>query len=113
MLPVTTQPIGSVMYEVNTDPSTGVYSLIGTSSNAAGNFAISYTFGTNEPDFLGIPFDATGAPIFVADGVDGVGNVATAHAFNIPLPEPSSWALMMLGVGAVGWSLRRRTAAVA
>jgi hypothetical protein len=27
------------------------------------------------------------------------------------VPEPSTWALMLLGFGAVGWGLRRRNSA--
>lgn len=29
-----------------------------------------------------------------------------------PVPEPATWALAILGMGAVGWSLRRRQAAI-
>lgn len=29
-----------------------------------------------------------------------------------PVPEPASWALAILGMGAVGWSLRRRQASI-
>lgn len=50
-----------------------------------------------------------------AYGVDGAGpiidNVTIERRPGVFLPEPSSWALMLLGFGAAGANLRRRTAA--
>lgn len=30
------------------------------------------------------------------------------RAFLVPVPEPTTWAMMLIGFGAVGWSIRRR-----
>jgi hypothetical protein len=41
-----------------------------------------------------------------ASSFDGNLNFAAASP---PVPEPTTWALMLLGFGAVGWQLRRRS----
>lgn len=35
------------------------------------------------------------------------------RGFLRPVPEPGSWAMMLIGFGAVGWSIRRRRASLA
>ena len=52
------------------------------------------------------------APPPGGDGVS-VGAYSGTVAFTPGVPEPASWALMILGVGAVGASLRQRRRAVA
>jgi hypothetical protein len=102
--------IGSVIYEVNVDHTNpSLFTVIGTSTDAADNFALSYTFGANEPTILGIPLSPTGAPIVQLD-FDGIGNVAQGLAFNIPggVPEPSTWAMMLLGFVGLGFMAYRR-----
>ncbi|MEO1969825.1 MAG: FxDxF family PEP-CTERM protein [Sphingomonadaceae bacterium] len=47
--------------------------------------------------------------------VEGSANTAATYGGNITfsaVPEPATWALMILGFGAVGFSMRRRSAAV-
>ena len=43
------------------------------------------------------------SPANVSDSIAG-----TVAVFAVPVPEPASWALMMIGVGAIGGALRRR-----
>ena len=47
------------------------------------------------------PRDGVGAGTFVTDFAPNDGTIA-------PAPEPATWAMMVLGFGAVGGSLRRR-----
>lgn len=45
--------------------------------------------------------------------VEGTANTAATYGGNITfsaVPEPATWALMILGFGAVGFSMRRRSA---
>ena len=41
------------------------------------------------------------------------GNVAFEAGHPGDVPEPATWAMMMLGFGAVGWQLRRRSSTLA
>jgi hypothetical protein len=52
---------------------------------------------------------------FAADTTDGrdTGAKGARDAFVTAVPEPSAWALMILGFGAAGGALRRRRAALA
>jgi hypothetical protein len=91
--------IGSVIYSVNTDPmNPNVFTPIGTSTNAASHFALSYVLPTGEPDIRATPFDPFGAPIVVTD-IDGIGNVAVGDVINIAsVPEPSPMVLALVAV---------------
>jgi hypothetical protein len=35
------------------------------------------------------------------------------RAFLVPVPEPGTWAMMLIGFGAIGWSIRRRRPSLA
>jgi len=108
LAPTAGPTIGSVEYEVNTDAlHPGVFSFIGSSSDAATNFALPYTFGAPDTFVYAVPFDPSGAPIVELDG-DGTGNVAMGLAINVPLPEPSTWTTLLVGFGGLGAVLRRR-----
>ncbi len=90
---------------ISTDP----FDVINYSSNVMNlpgfdlkNFSLAFTGLT--PSFTvaangyGTPFNANIAGSFA--GSTGA------------VPEPSSWAMMLIGFGAVGWSARRRAASV-
>lgn len=38
-------------------------------------------------------------------------DLRTLSLFSVPVPEPTSWALMLTGIGAAGWLRRRRISA--
>jgi hypothetical protein len=114
LLPTTGPEIGSVLYEVNTDAfHPDAFSFTGTSTDASTHFALPYTFGAGDTFVYAVPFDLSGAPIFEADG-EGSGNVAIGLAINVTVPEPSTWTMMLVGVGGLGGLMRsqRRRAAV-
>ena len=69
------------------------------------------------PNFPG-PIDftpANGAVIsglYVSNGVSGGGGtVRGSIVFPAAVPEPATWAMMLMGFGAVGFGMRRRTVA--
>ena len=65
---------------------------------------------------LGTPF---GGFTLSAFGEDGVGNLyvmgldGNVYRFAAAVPEPSTWASLALGLGLLGWRLRRRPACTA
>jgi len=73
--------------------------------NALGNGAFVLDFGRHVPQYF------TGPGYFALDGISlSVGDAIAEPTGGIP--EPSSWALMILGFGGAGAVVRRRRAAV-
>ena len=68
--------------------------------------------GANEPDFASLLNLATGAGsnTLVITGTSGGNGVFGGTIAFSPgaVPEPSTWAMMLVGFGAVGYSMRRR-----
>lgn len=84
----------------------GTGSVVGTTTVDQGTSSITGTVGT--ATFAGSSFQSvtfirgsTSFPnsLYYDNLVATVGGV---------MPEPSTWAMMLLGFGALGWSLRRR-----
>ena len=101
----TTSPIsiGSVFYEVNLDPTTDIWNLIGSSTDSSSNFEVIFNLPLDfvEPIIRGIPYDINGVPIVIPAN-DGPGNVAIGYAFNVATtPEPAS-ILSLLALGTIG-----------
>lgn len=102
----------------------GTTGLIGLTGEVIGNnvelFATNSTLGDLDPTYLyGVTddLDATSLPgsesfvqLYAAAPDTIIRGVALA-----PVPEPASWALMILGLGGIGWTMRRckKTAAAA
>lgn len=97
--------IGSVFYEANVD---GTFNPIGTSTNAATNFGLSYAISGFEPIIRATPLDAVGSPIFDLDG-----SIFRAQTILIatPIPEPRIPALLIAGGSLLVWWRRRQKAA--
>jgi hypothetical protein len=101
--------IGSVQYFAQEDPSNpGVFTPIGSSSDAGNQFAISWIVSGFEPLIEAVPYSPSGAPV-VINGVAG-DNIAVGHVFDIPatVPEPSSLSLLLAGLGLIAICYRRR-----
>lgn len=76
-----------------------------TAFNALGDGQFYLDFGRHVPQYF------TGAGYFVMDSVSlAVGDAVTPPA---GVPEPSAWALLILGFGGAGAALRRRRAVLA
>lgn len=79
--------------------------------------------GTSTPEFTYTISSGSGRFVpasgsFVATGLIDPRNGPTILSFNFlgrvgAIPEPSTWALMLLGFGATGWSFRQRRRQVA
>jgi hypothetical protein len=69
------------------------------SGNQSQGFFITYTFDT--ASVTSLKFSQVGSPAFEFDNISGT-----------VVPEPGTWALMILGFGGAGAMLRRRRAAL-
>jgi hypothetical protein len=72
------------------------------------------TFMDSDPDPLKFAFSGLGKGIYslhvdgVTGGLGGSSYTGSAHAIYAPVPEPSTYALLALGLGAVGLMRRNR-----
>ncbi len=129
--------IGSSVYNVTTPAARAIDGVTG------GNYYLGQIFHSGSPgggEFLDISFaasnlsslsifgrtdccndrDVYNVTIFNAGGdtlysgqLSAVGQTATVTFDAATVPEPASWALMVVGFGLVGFATRRRSAAVA
>ncbi|MGO9114801.1 MAG: hypothetical protein ACLP9L_36760 [Thermoguttaceae bacterium] len=106
-MPIGSDPIiGSVVYEVCTDYASSplTWTPIGTSTDAASNFALPFTCGISDSMIEAVPYDTSGNPIVFTDPVDGVSNDAIGGLDSDrvpPVPEPAS-LIVWAGLGAMG-----------
>ena len=89
-------PAGSVTIDGRVLNVTVPLSLLPTTGFAPINYGFNMWPRTNAPGITGNPAISDFAP---DNGI---------LAVSAPVPEPASWTLMILGLGVVGWSLRRR-----
>ncbi len=84
-------------------PQTATYTIDGVTGT------ITVPDHRSDPNSVFIGFTGTG-PITVSFATDGAefDTLRVVSAETSAAPEPSSWALLVAGVGATGWGLRRR-----
>lgn len=66
---------------------------------------------TAEDRFFGLTFDGGIKSIFISNSSGGieVDHVQYGTMFAAPIPEPDTWALLMAGLGLIGFAARRRS----
>jgi hypothetical protein len=82
-------------------------------SNGTDNYPLSFllTSGPNEFWGLDTTFIAAGQYTLSINGNNNAtGVLAGTVTISDAVPEPATWAMMLLGFGAIGWQLRRRKA---
>ena len=79
-------------------------------SDDTGNFIFDLANGQNKFAFQAIDGQSiAGLSFTVTDGaVDTVSQVRIGQAAAAAVPEPATWALMLVGFGAIGFTMRRR-----
>lgn len=88
-------------------------SIFDSSSNLYTSFV-----PTSNPDYLTLPASTYFAPGSYTLNVSGTafgsnGGMYTVAAVTIPVPEPETWAMLLVGLGLVGMRLRQKAAATA
>jgi hypothetical protein len=82
-------------------------------SNGISNFALSLVGSQGPNEFWGLPdtFITSGQYTLTINGnnsnTGSLGGTITIAA--AAMPEPATWAMMLIGFGMVGWQLRRRS----
>lgn len=103
----------TLTYSIYGDGIDGTYGTNGTTTTQAAGKNLDTIFKTYTTSFMGsghaanIAFTAIGQPTINVDGL--LDNVSVVAA----VPEASTWAMMFLGFGAIGATLRRRRATTA
>lgn len=120
-----TYTISDVLFTVGVNANTAatsssVFNLTGAFDGNPFSFSVPYTIDINSNDTLtigGNTLTAGGYNIFFNTLTlnSGVGNPVggTLTATVTAVPEPATWALMLIGFGAAGYAMRRRTVRVA
>jgi hypothetical protein len=81
-------------------------------SDGVTNYALHFVGASGPNEFWGL--DTTFIPmgtytLLIQGNNNDTGNLGGTVTINpAAVPEPATWALMLLGLGAVGWQLRRR-----
>ena len=109
--------LGTFSYQEGVDNKFLFVSFVDNANEEVNASSLSFTFlnnGNNAPSPYTLTLDA---PTFSTSAPTRVGGSgATFGAFSSatiasPVPEPETYALMLAGLGLVGWAARRRKAA--
>ncbi len=108
--------------DFNDDQADGVSDSLLTGEFAKGKYTVFLTQYDNVgPASLGLPFNYDDQPDFRGGFIDSTGSQRTGGwaidisgaAVSGAVPEPSSWAMLVVGFGLVGAAARRRSSVAA
>jgi len=79
-------------------------------SDGTGDFIYDLTNGQNKFAFQGINGQSIAGLSFTVTGggVSSVSQIRIGQALAAPVPEPTTWAMALLGFGVIGFTVRRR-----
>jgi hypothetical protein len=82
-------------------------------SDGSNNYALTFITSVGPNEFWGL--DTTFIPagqytLTINGNNNATGVLAGTVTIDAAVPEPATWAMMLLGFGAIGWHLRRRKA---
>ena len=100
------------MFTLTVTDITGLNASIFDSSN---NLYTSFV-PTSNPDYLTLPTSSYFAPgsytlKIGGNSIGASGGMYTVAAVTVPVPEPETWAMLLVGLGLVGMRLRQKAAA--
>ena len=112
-LQIDASTLASVQLTFNSTTSGERWSIFG--SNTSGVLGSLLTFGTTETTSIVLPkFNFYDVESTVAPGGDNGGNVLLKSMTAVSgVPEPATWAMMLVGFGGLGAALRRRRTTLA
>ena len=107
-------------FDVNLNFASNTYAFVTFANNATSNFLLAPQLTSEgfQPYFFGLTSDLGIASIHVG-GLNGAvsGNTVAidnlrigSAAVTAAVPEPATWAMMLIGFGAIGFAMRRRKA---
>jgi hypothetical protein len=89
--------------------STNVSSSDFSLYESPGGVPVAYTFDALAGSYTGT---SAGGLFFGGSAVAG-GDISVTYTYTSAVPEAATWALMLVGIGAVGGTMRRRSATLA
>lgn len=102
----------SVSFDLAARPYGGADPLTVSAGNSSGMFTITNTaWSTHSIDFMA-PESGTADLKFLGSTLDGDSSVGLDAVSIAAVPEPATWAMMLLGFGMIGFASRRRQRAV-